>query len=63
MVWHRCRRANYEGIVPAVCPHLIALDTRGIILSRIINLELDDAEKAMLVALLKRTTAADPFPL
>src|ERR1700704_721238 len=31
MVCHRCRRANYEGIVPAVHPHLIAhLKRKGI---------------------------------
>jgi hypothetical protein len=31
MICHRCRRANYEGIVPAVYPHLIAhLRRKGI---------------------------------
>ena len=31
MVCHRCRRANFEGIVPALYPHLIArLKRKGI---------------------------------
>ena len=57
----QCRRLEIEirlrkgGLAPLI--------REGSSYLELLNLELDDNEKPMLVALLKRTTAAAPFPL